>query len=113
MTSAYDYSLIGMAEDIADRAAELTSKAQNVYGLCQGSIVPFEFTGTVGAVHKALSQRTCYINDSPQFISAFNAFKKNHPDLKLLPPCKLNTSSTNSCYVGYVNESRRKNEELT
>lgn len=65
MTSAYDYSLIGVAEDIAYRAAELTSKAQNVYGLCQGSIVPFEFSGTVGAVHKALSQRTCYINDSP------------------------------------------------
>lgn len=112
-TANYDYSMIGMHKDVADGVVEFTADANSIYDLCQGSIVPFTFSGTVGAVHKALSQRTCYINDSPQFKDAFEAFKKNHPALKLLPPCKLNTTATNSCYVGYVNESRRRGEEKT
>jgi hypothetical protein len=70
-------------------------------------------TGTTGAIHKALCQRTCYINDSPQFKDAFNDFSKlyeGNKDLELMPPCKFNG---NNCYVGYVNESRRKGEEKT
>ena len=105
--------MIGMRSDISNYVINFTNKSKTIYDLCQGSIIPFIFSGTVGAVYKALSQRTCYINDSPQFKEAFDAFKKNHPKLKLLPPCKLNTSETNSCYVGYVNESRRRGEELT
>lgn len=113
LTANYDYSMIGMHKDISDGVREFTAIAKSVYDLCQGSIVPFAFSGTVGAVHKALSQRTCYINDSPQFKEAFDAFKANHPTLKLLPPCKFNTTATNNCYVGYVNESRRRGEEKT
>lgn len=113
LTASYDYGMIGMHKDVADGIVDFTSDAKSIYDLCQGSIVPFTFSGTIGAVHKALSQRTCYINDSPQFKDAFDAFKANHPDLKLLPPCKLNTSATNNCYVGYVNESRRRGEEKT
>lgn len=113
LTSKYDFNLIGMDKEIADKVIETTIDAKSIYGLCQGSIVPFEFSGTVGAIHKALSQRTCFINDSPQFKDAFDLFKMNHPDLKLLPPCKLNTTATNNCYVGYVNESRRRGEEKT
>ena len=112
-TAGYDYSMIGMHKDVADGVVAFTAEAKSVYDLCQGTIVPFTFSGTIGAVHKALSQRTCYINDSPQFKDAFEAFKKNHTDLKLLPPCKLNTTASNSCYVGYVNESRRRGEEKT
>jgi len=113
LTTNYDYGMIGMHKDISDGVREFTAIAKSVYDLCQGSIVLFAFSGTVGAVHKALSQRTCYINDSPQFKEAFDAFKANHPNLKLLPPCKLNTTATNNCYVGYVNESRRRGEEKT
>ena len=112
-TACYDFSMIGMHEDVAAKVVEFTNSAKSIYGLCQGSIVPFDFSGTVGAVYKALSQRTCYINDSPQFKEAFDAFKKNHPELKLLPPCKLNTTASNVCYVGYVNESRKRGEEKT
>lgn len=113
LTTDYDFATIGMHETIASNVIEVTDNAKNIYDLCQGSIVPFEFSGTVGAVYKALSQRTCFINDSPQFKDAFELFKQKHPELKLLPPCKLNTTHTNSCYVGYVNESRRRGEELT
>ena len=113
LTSNYDYNMIGMKDTIAKYIVSFTNNAKTVYDLCQGSIIPFEFSGTTGAVYKALCQRTCYINDSPQFIDAFNDFKQLHPELKLLPPCKLNTTSTNTCYVGYVNESRKKGEELT
>ena len=105
--------MIGMHKDIADGIVAFTADAKSVYDLCQGTIVPFVFSGTVGAIRKALSQRTCYINDSPQFKDAFDAFKKNHPDMHLIPPCKLNTTETNSCYVGYVNESRRRGDEKT
>ena len=112
-TANYNYDMIGMHKDIADGIVAFTADAKSIYDLCQGTIVPFVFSGTVGAIRKALSQRTCYINDSPQFKDAFDAFKKNHPDMHLIPPCKLNTTETNSCYVGYVNESRRRGEEKT
>lgn len=113
LTERYCYDSIGMHSEIATAVKSMTSRADSVYDLCQGSIVPFRFSGTTGAVHKALSQRTCYINDSPQFKDAFNDFTKLHPELKLLPPCKLNATKSNSCYVGYVNESRLRGEELT
>lgn len=113
LTEKYNYDEIGMHEEIAKAVKDVTSRAESIYELCQGSIVPFKFSGTTGAVHKALSQRTCFINDSPQFKDAFDDFLKAHPDLKLLPPCKLNATRTNSCYVGYVNESRLRGEELT
>lgn len=112
-TKDYDFSMIGMHNDIAEKVKEFTENANSAYDLTQGSIIQFNFSGTTGAIHKALSQRTCYINDSPQFKDAFETFEKYHPTLKLLPPCKLNCSSTNSCYVGYVNESRRRQEEKT
>lgn len=113
LTTNYDFATIGMHEIIANDVIEFTNNAKSAYDLCQGSIIPFEFSGTVGAVYKALSQRTCFINDSPQFKDAFMLFKQKYPDLKLLPPCKLNTTNTNTCYVGYVNESRKRGEELT
>ena len=112
-TKLYNFNDIGMHKDIADLVRSQTEKATNIYGLCQGTITPFKFTGTVGAIHKALSQRTCFINDSPQFKEAFEQFSRKYPKLLLLPPCKLNTTSTNSCYVGYVNESRLRGEEKT
>lgn len=115
LTENYDFSEIGMHIDIANKVKELTSNAKSIYDLCQGSIIPMEFSGTTGAIHKALSQRTCFINDSPQFKDAFNDFIKLHPEKEfaLLPPCKLNCTSSNKCYVSYVNESRRRGEEKT
>jgi len=113
LTEKYNYSEIGMHDEIATLVKDFTSNAKSIYDLCQGTIVPFSFTGTTGAIHKTLSQRTCFINDTPQFKDAFIDFKKLHPELKLLPPCKLNATSTNQCYVGYVNESRIRGEELT
>ena len=112
-TAQYNFNEIGMHKDIAELVKKQTSAAKNIYGLCQGTITPFKFTGTTGAVYKALSQRTCFINDSPQFKDAFSQFQRKYPGLKLLPPCKLNTTSSNSCYVGYVNESRLRGEEKT
>ncbi len=112
-TTLYNYNEIGMHREVSELVKIQTAKAASMYDLCQGTVLPFKFSGTVGAVHKALSQRTCFINDSPQFKDAFAQFIKKNPTLKLLPPCKLNTTSTNSCYVGYVNESRRRGEEKT
>ena len=115
LTESYDYTSIGMHVEIADKVKKLTVEAKSFYDLCQGSILPLEFSGTTGAVHKALSQRTCFINDSPQFKDAFADFEKLHPEneFMLLPPCKLNCTSSNKCYVSYVNESRRRGEEKT
>lgn len=115
LTEKYDYASIGMHSDIATKVKELTSKAKSFYDLCQGTVLPLEFSGTVGAIHKALSQRTCFINDSPQFKDAFADFEKLHPEneFALLPPCKLNCTGSNKCYVSYVNESRRRGEEKT
>ena len=113
LTEHYNFDNINIHKDISDKIIELTLNANSFYDLCQGSIIPFEFSGTTGAIHKTLSQRTCFINDSPQFQEAFNQFYNNFPNIKLLPPCKLNTSKSNNCYVGYVNESRLKGEELT
>lgn len=115
LTDEYDYASIGMHDDIAAKVKKLTEAAESFYDLCQGTILPLEFSGTVGAIHKALSQRTCFINDSPQFKDAFADFEKLHPEAEftLLPPCKLNCTSSNKCYVSYVNESRRRGEEKT
>lgn len=113
LTKNYDYDKINVNKLISNRIVVLTINAKSFYDLCQGTILPFEFSGTTGAIHKMLSQRTCFINDSPQFQEAFEQFKNNFPNLRLLPPCKLNTTKSNNCYVGYVNESRLKGEELT
>ena len=115
LTESYDYAAIGMHDEIADKVKKLTTEAKTFYDLCQGTILPLEFSGTTGAVHKALSQRTCFINDSPQFKDAFADFEKLHPEneFMLLPPCKLNCTTSNKCYVSYVNESRRRGEEKT
>lgn len=112
-TTDYNYEDIGLHQDIAEKIKQFTANAKSMYDLCQGSIVPIVMTGTTGAIHKALCQRTCYINDSPQFKDAFNDFAKRYEgnkELELMPPCKFNG---NNCYVGYVNESRRKGEEKT
>ena len=113
LTAGYDFNEIELHKEIADNVKKMTTEAEDIYSLVQGSIVAIQFSGTIGAIHKMLCQRTCYINDSPQFKDAFELFKSSYPELKLLPPCKLNSTSTNSCYVSYVNESRRKNEEKT
>ena len=115
LTNRYNYFTIGMHAAIENAVKKITLEAKSVYDLCQGTIMPLEFSGTTGAIHKALSQRTCFINDSPQFKDAFADFVKLHPEneFALLPPCKLNCTSSNKCYVSYVNESRRRGEEKT
>ncbi len=113
LTEHYNFDNINIHKDISNKIIELTLNANSFYDICQGSIIPFEFSGTTGAIYKMLCQRTCFINDSPQFQEAFNQFTNDFPNLRLLPPCKLNTTKTNNCYVGYVNESRLKGEELT
>lgn len=113
LTATYDFSKIEMHNDIAELIKIQTSNAKSIYDLCQGSIIPIKFTGTVGAIYKTLCQRTCFINDSPQFSDVFKQFSNKFPNLPLLPPCKLNTTESNKCYVGYVNESRIRGEEKT
>ena len=113
LTAKYDFEQIELAKEIADEVINQTNAAKSIYDLCQGSVLPIKFTGTTGAVYKALCQRTCFINDSPQFNEVFIKFEENNPKLFLLPPCKLNSTETNKCYVSYVNESRIKGEEKT
>lgn len=110
LTSKCNYKDIGVHYEISQLIQEITLNANNIYQLCQGSIVPIEISGTTGAIYKAFCQRACYINDTPHFKDAFDAFLKDNPDLKLIPPCKFNGGN---CYVGYVNESRLKGEEKT
>jgi hypothetical protein len=110
LTEKADLESIGIHKDIAEIVKADTAIAKNAYELMQGSIIPISITGTDAALHKALSQRICYINDTPHFKDAIEKFQEYRPDLKLVPPCKM---LGKTCYVGYVNESRLKGEEKT
>ena len=110
LTSKCNYNDIGVHSEISQLILETTLGANNIYQLCQGSIVPIEISGTTGAIYKAFCQRACYINDTPHFKDAFETFLKDNPNLKLIPPCRFNGGN---CYVSYVNESRLKGEEKT
>lgn len=110
LTETTNLEEIGIHTDIAQIVKAETAIAKNAYQLVQGSIIPIQITGTDAALHKALCQRICYINDTPHFKDAIEKFGKHRPDLKLVPPCRM---LGKTCYVGYVNESRLRGEEKT
>lgn len=111
-TKDYDYNAIEVNPEITGLIKNETKNANNIYKLVQGSIIPILITGTTGAIYKALCQRACFINDTPQFEDVFRQFAAEHEDdnLSIKPPCKFNGRT---CYVGYVNNSRLKGEEKT
>lgn len=116
LTYHTNFKLMDIPDEIAGKIIDYTDKATSLDQLVQGSIFPLAINGMNGDLLKMLSQRSCFINDSAQFLQMFKDFEINSINMKgpnkIIPPCKNNVA-TNGCYVEYVNKSRLRGEELT